>query len=561
MPAVPVPLSAEERAQLAQYAQAANAPPPAPAADPAIAAFNARPNPLAAPTPPPDFRNTVQPGAPGTANAHVAGEARVVNKDMTVGMQPAPPAPAAPQYAPTTVIPAHWQAQTRAMTEQKGVDYSKETKGALAETEKHGKEAVRLAGEAGVDTAARDARIAGMQATQLEADQAAEDARKTLQAGQLAQEKAKLDELTKTAGDARVDPNHFWSSKSTGQKVAVGIASVLAMGLDGAFKGLTGRSVGALEQFNRIIDQDIDAQRANIAQGDKAVEQQKGIYALTRQQFADEDTRVAAARVMAKEALQARIAEVSAGTNDKIAKARAEQLMQQNAKEILALREHFDETSASKIQSQLHEAYKPQQVIGGGPAGPKSTKYDPKMTVRGPDGKTYLVPQGEDMQKKSAAVTDIQRNIARALELRKGLTEHERLMLMGGDKTPDVLKTARVKELESLAADTATKRTVAAGQGAMSKGDEANSNAAIGAMLGFSGSNDQVLQHTAERFGSEFSSALAAQGAQHAQIIEQVNPQTGLLERRVIPGATYTGPEAAPAAGAIPGFVPSGGGK
>lgn len=58
--------------------------------------------------------------------------------------------------------------------------------------------------------------------------------------------------------DGKIEPGRFWGSKSTGQKVSAGIAMMLG-GFGGALMK-TGRN-GVAEMFDRMIEQDIAAQR------------------------------------------------------------------------------------------------------------------------------------------------------------------------------------------------------------------------------------------------------------------------------------------------------------
>lgn len=60
----------------------------------------------------------------------------------------------------------------------------------------------------------------------------------------------------------KVDPDRYWNNKSTGSKIAASIGLILG-GMGGA---LTGRANPALENINRAISNDIDAQRSDQSQ-------------------------------------------------------------------------------------------------------------------------------------------------------------------------------------------------------------------------------------------------------------------------------------------------------
>lgn len=70
----------------------------------------------------------------------------------------------------------------------------------------------------------------------------------------------------------QVDPDHWWNSRSTGQKIS-GYIAAIAGGL--ASPQFGGRNIG-LEQINRAIDQDVDAQKANLSNAWKGIEFRKG---------------------------------------------------------------------------------------------------------------------------------------------------------------------------------------------------------------------------------------------------------------------------------------------
>lgn len=78
--------------------------------------------------------------------------------------------------------------------------------------------------------------------------------------GDLQTTKTKIDQLTGDIEKATIDPQHFWSDKSTAQKVTSGIGLILA----GIGSGLTGQPNLAAQFLQRSVDRDIDAQKANL---------------------------------------------------------------------------------------------------------------------------------------------------------------------------------------------------------------------------------------------------------------------------------------------------------
>lgn len=68
------------------------------------------------------------------------------------------------------------------------------------------------------------------------------------------------DETAKQVAEGHVDPNHWWSSKSTGSKVLTAIGMLFA----GAGGGVAGHPEMASNLINKFIDNDIEAQKADL---------------------------------------------------------------------------------------------------------------------------------------------------------------------------------------------------------------------------------------------------------------------------------------------------------
>lgn len=93
---------------------------------------------------------------------------------------------------------------------------------------------------------------------------------------------------TKLAESGKVDPEHFWHSRTDGQK-ALGIVALFLHGLSGD------RGPSMLE---RMADKDIDAQKANIANNWHSVDAKNSLLGRMMQRFGDERTAEEAARAV-----------------------------------------------------------------------------------------------------------------------------------------------------------------------------------------------------------------------------------------------------------------------
>lgn len=125
--------------------------------------------------------------------------------------------------------------------------------------------------------------------------------------------------------DPSIDPDRFVRSMSTGQS----IGTVILAGIEGAFRGMTGQpgQSGVLNILERRIDQDIAAQKEQIASGRI---RRGNMIAYFQQQGMAEDAAEKAAKAMAyaqaEKLTQAEIARIGAGNARAEASAMAEQI-------------------------------------------------------------------------------------------------------------------------------------------------------------------------------------------------------------------------------------------
>ena len=78
--------------------------------------------------------------------------------------------------------------------------------------------------------------------------------------GWLKERSARSEQLFSDIMNEKIDPQHYWNSKTTGQRISASIAMVLG----GMSAGLTGGENPVMKNVNLAIDRDIEAQRANL---------------------------------------------------------------------------------------------------------------------------------------------------------------------------------------------------------------------------------------------------------------------------------------------------------
>lgn len=115
-----------------------------------------------------------------------------------------------------------------------------------------------------------------------------------------------------------INPNQFWEDKSTGGKIAAGIALLLG----GISSGLTGKSNPALDVIQNQIQRDIEAQKSNQAQA-------VNLYKLGLEKYRDTQAAHQYATLQANALLQGQLSKISAQTGSQTAKFNAQQAIHQ----------------------------------------------------------------------------------------------------------------------------------------------------------------------------------------------------------------------------------------
>lgn len=142
---------------------------------------------------------------------------------------------------------------------------------------------------------------------------------------ELSSRMADFDQSVKALSKMSLDPNRFWASRSTGQKVA----AMVSIALGGFVQGARGGSNAGLDMINTAIDRDIKAQEfAYHATRDTAQAKQTA-FSMAMQKYNNVDAARAMARASALDAVQAQLGQNAALWKDAEAANRANDMVVQ----------------------------------------------------------------------------------------------------------------------------------------------------------------------------------------------------------------------------------------
>lgn len=150
----------------------------------------------------------------------------------------------------------------------------------------------------------------------------------------------------KQMANEKIDPNRYWSHKSTGQKVAATIA--------GAMFGFTGQGMQWLQRLDGLVEQDIRAQSADLANKREALGAamtgQQNLVNMARQAGMDGLAAINTARSMAWANVEEQLKLVADNTSSELVKANAFQgiavARQKQAEFTLRVRSETQENAA-----------------------------------------------------------------------------------------------------------------------------------------------------------------------------------------------------------------------
>lgn len=157
-------------------------------------------------------------------------------------------------------------------------------------------------------TAANDYDIALDQYRQAQTRQAAFDQSTAERQQELADRQQDFDEASQQISRTAINPNQFWQSRSTGQR----IFAMIGMGLGGFIQGATGRANPAMDIINQAIDRDINAQIQNYGIQRDRVNGRQTAFSLAMQKYNNVDAARALAHASAIDAVQAQVAQSAA---------------------------------------------------------------------------------------------------------------------------------------------------------------------------------------------------------------------------------------------------------
>lgn len=119
--------------------------------------------------------------------------------------------------------------------------------------------------------------------------------------GEATQIRHDYSERAKDLANYHEDPNRFWNSRNTAQKVS----GFLGIALGGFLQGATGRGNPALEMIDKAVDQDIAAQRHEYEAKKDSLEAQRSSFGMAMEQFHDKIAATNVLRMAAYDRVQA----------------------------------------------------------------------------------------------------------------------------------------------------------------------------------------------------------------------------------------------------------------
>ena len=195
----------------------------------------------------------------------------------------------------------------------------------------------------------------------------------------------------------KIDPDHWWHSAGTSQKLGAGLA-MIAGGMLAGIKG--GENQGA-KMINDLINRDIEAQKENHAAKREGAQGAMSMYNLAAAGIHDKEQRDTATRAALQQAAILKIDAQTAKEQDPAARAALldtqASLKMSQAQELSKL----DEAASDKVTSHSSST-----VQSGGPSAAQQGGLPADRVVKGPDGRMYMLPDAKSAAeyRESAAI-------------------------------------------------------------------------------------------------------------------------------------------------------------
>jgi hypothetical protein len=190
---------------------------------------------------------------------------------------------------------------------------------------------------------------------------------------------ARLEQLNNEVATGTVDPDHWWHNLSTGNQIRY----TLAAALGGFSAGVMGTPNQGLASIRMHIDNDIDAQKANLESKRHAAEGEKGLLAEAYQRTHNMQDAVLLAKQAAYDHVDNQLKQMTAGANSQIANANSKLLLADWDKWRQEEREKSDEFHQSQATKEMIALMRRNKGGGGGGANDKLVrKYGEDLDKR-----------------------------------------------------------------------------------------------------------------------------------------------------------------------------------
>jgi len=213
--------------------------------------------------------------------------------------------------------------------------------------------------------------------------------------------RVELDNMMDEMKSQKIDPNRLWASRDRGSRVLAGLSLILG----GIGAGLTHGPNLALEQMNRLVDQDIDAQKTDI-------NNKHTLYNMNLKRYGDQLMADQSTRLQMNQMMQFQVQAAMAKANSAGAMAAGQQMLGQlkmqqadTAMKFGVLMAKHKIMGAGTGEGGIPVVAEPAQLLD-------DEKYLEKRVVV--NGKAYQAAspkEGEELRTTMAKITPIERDI------------------------------------------------------------------------------------------------------------------------------------------------------